>query len=86
MHSVCQHKVRAERKTRKGVFTSLGKMNKWEPRGGNFVGDNTRVEEGGQTQEEKNVRGRSPGLEEGHCLTAVEQPRWNKVNDTLGDG
>lgn len=72
MNSVYQHKVRTE-KNRKGMFISLGKMSQWEPHEGNFVGDDTRVEEGDQTPGEEKVGGRNQGLEAGPCLAAAEQ-------------
>ena len=68
MSSVGQHKVRTERKKRKGMFTSLGKMSKWKPHEGNFAGDDTRVEEDDQTHEEETLRGRSHGLAPGRSL------------------
>lgn len=55
------------------MFISLGKMSKWEPREGNFVGDDTCVEESDQKPGEQNAGGRNHGLEAGPCLAAAEQ-------------
>lgn len=47
VNKVCPHKVRIENRSTKGMFTLLGKASKREPHGGNFVGNNTCVEEAG---------------------------------------